>query len=196
MSLSFNFDELNQKILNEADEILYGFGLFDTLKKYGNPQVSGSYLLKLMTWRDLDIYLESNSIGTEAFFELGKEISTKLNPSKMSFRNELIGKTPHLPKGLYWGVHTNLLEQKWKIDIWAIDSEEIKQKQSRVEEIQFKIDTSKRQLILELKSHLHSHSLYRKTFFSIDIYDAVLNDEITSLEQFKEWLYIKKEIEI
>jgi hypothetical protein len=196
VDLSFNFDEVNEKILNEADEILYGLGLFDILGKYGNPQVSGSYLLKLMTWRDLDIYLESNSIGTEAFFELGKEISTKLNPSKMSFRNELIGKTPHLPKGLYWGVHTNFLEQKWKIDIWAIDSKEVKKKQSEVEEIQFKIDHSKRQLILELKSRVHSNSLYRKTFFSIDVYDAVLNDEITSLEQFKKWLYIKKEIEI
>ncbi|WP_282139199.1 hypothetical protein [Rossellomorea aquimaris] len=194
--MSLKLNELNQEILNEAEEILYGLELFDILKKYGNPIVSGSYLLKLMTWRDLDIYLETDSIGTEDFFSLGKEISTKLNPSKMSFRNELIGKTPHLPKGLYWGVHTNLFNQQWKIDIWAVESEEVKQKQSGIEEIQFKIDNPKRQLILELKSHLHRHSLYRKTFFSVDIYDAVLNYDITSLEQFKEWLYINKEIKL
>jgi len=95
--LSLKLNELNQEILKEAEEILYGLELFDILKKYGNPIVSGSYLLKLMTWRDLDIYLETDSIGTEDFFSLGKVISTKLNPSKMSFRNELIGKTPHLP---------------------------------------------------------------------------------------------------
>lgn len=194
--MSLDLDTLNEIILNEADEILYEFGLYDSLKKFGNPQVSGSYLLKLMTWRDLDIYLESESIDNETFFELGKEISIKLNPSKMSFRNELIGKTPHLPKGLYWGVHTNHFDQKWKIDIWAIDSEEVKQKQSGVEELMFKIDNYKRRSILELKNQLHSHPLYRKTFFSVDIYDAVLNDKITSLEQFKEWLYKKKEIKI
>jgi hypothetical protein len=194
--LNLDLHKLNEKILKEADEILYEFGLYDSLKKFGNPQVSGSYLLKLMTWRDLDIYLESETIDNETFFELGKEITMKLNPSKMSFRNELIGKTPHLPKGLYWGVHTKLFDQQWKIDIWAIDSEEVKQKQGGVEELKSKIDKYKRQSILELKNQLHSHPLYRKTFFSVDIYDAVLNDKIISIQQFKEWLYIKKEIQI
>jgi hypothetical protein len=194
--LTLDLDELNRKILNEADEILYGFGLYETLKKFGKPQVSGSYLLKLMTWRDLDIYLESDSINIDTFFDLGKEISTKLNPSKMSFRNELISRTLHLPKGLYWGVQTNLFDQKWKIDIWAINSEEVNQKQSVVEELKSQIDNFKRKTILELKNQLHIHPLYRKTFFSVDIYDAVLNDKITSLEQFKDWLFKNKEIEI
>ncbi|MFS1518810.1 hypothetical protein V1503_20450 [Bacillus sp. SCS-151] len=105
------------------------------LKKFGNPQVSGSYSLKIMTWRDLDIYLESDTINVDMFFELGKEITLKLEPSKMSFRNELIGQTPHLPSGLYWGVHTNLFGQQWKIDIWTIYSEEVKEKQNVVKEI-------------------------------------------------------------
>lgn len=194
--MSVDLDKLNEKILTEADTILYELGLYDLLKKFGNTQVSGSYLLKLMTWRDLDIYLDSESIDNETFFELGKEISIKLNPSKMSFRNELIGRTMHLPKGLYWGIHTNLFDQKWKIDIWAIDSEDIKQKQRGVEDLKSKIDENKRQSILELKNQLHSHPLYRKTFFSVDIYDAVLNDKVTSLEQFKEWIYQKEKIKI
>lgn len=33
----------------------------------------------------------------------------------MSFRNELVGETAHLPNGLYWGVHTKLFDQKWKL---------------------------------------------------------------------------------
>ncbi len=69
------------------------------------------------------------------FFELGKDISIRLTPSKMSFRNELIGKTHHLPNGLYWGVHTYLFGHQWKIDIWAIGSEEIKQKQKKIKRI-------------------------------------------------------------
>lgn len=194
--LSLDLDELNKKILNEADEILYQFGLYDTLKKFGNPYVSGSYLLKLMTWRDLDIYLESDSIDTDTFFDLGKEISNKINPYKMSFRNELIGKTPHLPKGLYWGIHTNLFDQKWKIDIWVIDFKEVKRKQSVVEDVKIKMDNCNRKSILELKNILHSHPLYRKKFFSIDIYNAVLDDKIVSIEQFKEWLCTKKGIGI
>lgn len=194
--LSVDIDKLNEKILNEADTILYDLGLYDLLNKFGNTEVSGSYLLKLMTWRDLDIYLDSEKIDNETFFELGREISIKLNPSKMSFRNELIGRTPHLPKGLYWGVHTTLFDQKWKIDIWAVHPKEIRQKQSGVEDLMSKIDNYNRQSILELKNQLHSHPLYRKTFFSVDIYDAVLKDKVTSLDQFKEWLYLKKKIKL
>ncbi|MYL54925.1 hypothetical protein GLW08_16445 [Pontibacillus yanchengensis] len=194
--MSLDLNRLNEKLLNEADGILYELGLYDSLKKYGDPKVSGSYFLNLMTWRDLDIYLKSEAMDNETFFDLGKEITMKLNPSKMSFRNELIGKTPHLPEGLYWGVHTNLFDEKWKVDIWAINSEEVKRKQREVEEIKYRLDNSKKESILELKNQLHSHPLYRKTFFSVDIYDAVLNDKVTSLEQFKEWLCKRKEIQI
>lgn len=114
----------------------------------------------------------------------------------MSFRNELIGKTPHLPKGLYWGVHSFLFDQNWKIDIWAIDSKELKEKQSVIEKIKHKVNHDNRLTILKLKNQLHNHPLYRKTFFSVDIYDAVLEDKITSSEQFKEWIYSTKDIEI
>ncbi|WP_214484765.1 hypothetical protein [Bacillus sp. SM2101] len=133
--MSLELEKLNKEIMRESDEILYTMGLYDLLKKFGNPQVSGSYSLKIMTWRDLDIYLESDTINVDMFFELGKEITLKLEPSKMSFRNELIGQTPHLPSGLYWAVHINLFGQQWKIDIWTIYSEEVKEKQNVVKEI-------------------------------------------------------------
>ncbi|MGE7692386.1 hypothetical protein ACQKMI_24840 [Lysinibacillus sp. NPDC097214] len=194
--MSIDLEKLNSDILDEANEILYKLGLYDALKKYGNPQVSGSYSLKLMTWRDLDIYLETDTSNNDNFFELGKEISIKLKPTKMSFRNELIGKTPHLPNGLFWGVHTNLFGHQWKIDIWAIGSEEVKKKQNDVEEIKIQLDDIKRKSILELKKQLHSHPKYRKAFFSVDIYQSVINDNIESLSQFEEWLSRKSGIKL
>lgn len=194
--LSIDLEKLNTEILDEASEILYTLGLYDSLKKYGNPQVSGSYSLKLMTWRDLDIYLDSDTLNNDIFFELGKEISIKLKPSKMNFRNELIGKTSHLPSGLYWGVHTNFFGHQWKIDIWAIGSEEIKKKLNDVEETKKKLDNIKRKSILELKNNLHSHPKYRKVFFSTDIYQSVINDNIESLNQFDDWLFEKKGIKL
>ena len=192
--MSIDLEKLNTAILDEANEILYTLGLYDSLKKYGNPQVSGSYSLKLMTWRDLDIYLESDTSNNDSFFELGKEISIKLKPSKMIFRNEFIGKTPHLPNGLYWGIYSVLNGQQWKIDIWAIDSEEIQKKQNDVEEIKKQLDNNKRKSILELKSELHSHSKYRKEFFSIDIYQSVINDHVETIHQFDEWVLNKRGI--
>ena len=187
---------LNQKILNEADEILYRYELYDLLKKYGKPFITGSYLLKLMTWRDLDIYLKLDSMNSEKFFELGNEIMIKLDSHKMNYRNELLAKTPHLPKGLYWGIHTMLFDEKWKIDIWGIDSEQYKQKLTDIKDISTNINGIHRNSILSLKSQLHSHPLYRKKFFSKDIYDSVIYGQIQTLEEFKVWLYKKKEIKI
>jgi hypothetical protein len=47
--VSTDIEEINLKIIKEADEILYTLGLLDILKKFRNPQVSGSYSLKMMT---------------------------------------------------------------------------------------------------------------------------------------------------
>lgn len=78
-----------------------------------------------MTWRDLDIYLQSDDISAADFFLLGSEICAVFKPVKMSFRNELIAKSENLPEGLYWGVYLgNERASAWKIDIWAVNTEE------------------------------------------------------------------------
>lgn len=41
--MDVDLETLNETILDEANEILYTLGLYDALKKLGNPQVSGSY---------------------------------------------------------------------------------------------------------------------------------------------------------
>ena len=47
------------KILRqEADDLLGSKDLRELLEEYGIPHITGSYALQLMTWRDLDIYLE------------------------------------------------------------------------------------------------------------------------------------------
>src|SRR5689334_17744917 len=114
----------DQLIRNEADEIIYKKGLHKILSAFGHPHYTGSYALKLMTWRDLDIYLQYENISEEKFFELGAEIVASFQPVKMSFRNERLARTQGLPPGLYWGIY--LGDEKagaWKIDIWAMNED-------------------------------------------------------------------------
>ena len=61
----------NDLIKKEADEILTGKRLLSILNLFGTPHISGSYALNLMTWRDLDIYLEVENISKSDFFILG-----------------------------------------------------------------------------------------------------------------------------
>lgn len=191
-----NVENINTEIMNEASDILHKKGLYSILKKLGEPHVSGSYWLEMMTWRDLDIYVANDSISQDLFFEVGKEISICLQPTKMNYRNEFIGRTSHLPRGLYWGVHANVFNQPWKIDIWVLELDEVSRKQDALQEIKVRMNQGKRKIILDLKSQLHSHPKYRKEFFSVDIYNAVIDGEAHSVEEFKVWLFDKKDLKV
>ena len=130
-------EEQNSMIVAEANRILHDRGLLGILSKYGNPSPTGSYVLGLMTWRDLDIYLESDEVTVGRFFQLGAEIASGIRPQRMQFRNEFLGKTPGLPLGFYWGIYVLSPDfpEEWKIDIWAISSEQVKRYQKSLDEL-------------------------------------------------------------
>jgi len=189
-------EKLNATITSEADKILQDHGLLAVLSKYGNPVVVGSYVLGLMTWRDLDISLETNEMTEARFFKLGREIALCLKPRRMQYRNEFVGKTPDLPTGYYWGIDTGSLESPdaWNIDIWALDSQEMELRQKEFDDLRSRISIDDRPAILTIKHHFCQHSEYRRAFTSVDIYHAVLEEGIRTVKEFSQWLEDKKGI--
>jgi len=184
-----NLLALDTSIHKEADEIIYDKGLHDILSAFGKPFYTGSYSLHLMTWRDLDIYLETENISEKRFFEMGSKITGTFQPVKMSFRNERIAKTPGLPNGLYWGIYFgNEREGAWKIDIWAMNKNECQQRIAYCDNLHQKISDHDRLKILEIKSKCWKDPLYRRSYSSSDIYSAVLDQGIESFEEFRNWL--------
>ena len=189
--------EVAASLRTEADIILYDKGLLNILQEYGLPTVSGSHALDLMTWRDLDIYLTAEALIEERFFELGGRIAAVLSPSRMQFRNERVAHTQGLPLGLYWGVYFDLSEnQSWKVDIWCIEGEECRRMLSHASSLLEKLTPANRQTILAIKSECWNHPEYRRGFSSTDIYAAVLDDHVSGLGQFREYLKSKKGISV
>jgi hypothetical protein len=189
--------DVSTSLRTEADITLYDRGLLKILQKYGLPYVSGSYALDLMTWRDLDIYLEAEGLSVERFFELGSRLANRLAPPRMHFRNERIAQTQGLPHGLYWGVYFDLSDrQSWKVDIWCVEREECHRLLSHVGSLLEKLTPDNRQVILAIKSECWNHPEYRRGFSSNDIYTAVLDDHVSTLEQFREYLKAKKGISV
>src|SRR5688572_20088230 len=187
--------ELNSIIKSETREILQQKGLMNILLQFGKPHISGSYSLDLMTWRDLDIYLEVETISESAHFSLGEKINAALHPVKMSFRNELLGKTKGLPSGLYWGVYLgNERAGAWKIDIWMVNTEECRRLLKYSSDIQTRLTEDYRRIIPEIKSQCWQDPNYRKTYTSSDIYDAVLKYNVTNLTEFKTYLNEQRKI--
>lgn len=185
--------EINYAISQEANGILYTLGLRSILEKYGKVHPTGSYVLGLMTWRDLDIYIDNKDITEADFFRMGSDIAGVLKPGKMNYRNEFIRQTPGLPTGLYWGVYTDIIDREtWKIDIWALDSIQIACLMESLNKINSKLDGEKRESILDIKSQLCHHPEYRKSFKSVDIYDTVIGSGVRDIDEFKKWLQKNK----
>jgi hypothetical protein len=180
---------LNLEIKKEADEILYKKGLFSILSAFGLPYVTGSYSLDLMTWRDLDIYLQADELTETDFFGLGCRISSAFKPVKMSFRNERIAQTKHLPHGWYWGVC--LGDERagaWKIDIWVVDTAECQRLVRFCTDIKQQLTPAATVSILSIKSQCWQDSAYRRSYTSLDIYRAVLEGQVRDVEGFRRWL--------
>ena len=180
--------QLNEAIKKEADTMLHEKGLLALLRSFGTPHVSGSYALDLMTWRDLDIYLEVEELNESRFFSLGGQLASLLMPVKMSFRNETIAKTPGLPEGLYWGIYLgNERKGAWKIDIWAVLTAECKRLLDYCAAIQGKLNEQKATQILAIKSRCWQDPEYRRSYSSMDIYTAVLDEGIRDMEGFERY---------
>lgn len=180
----------NELLHKEADKIIYDGELDVILKTFGTPHYTGSYALNLMTWRDLDIYVATNDLSPENFFELGKKLVCTLNAVKMHFRNELIGKTAGLPSGLYWGIYLgDEGNEAWKIDIWAMNNNECRHRLEYCNNLKKLISPLQKINILTIKSEVWRDPAYRKTFSSADIYKAVLEYGVTDIDGFRTYLH-------
>ncbi len=181
--------EQNRRLKEEADKMLHQNRLLEILGAFGKPYVSGSYALDLMTWRDLDIYLEADLISGQRFFQLGGELSTALSPLRMHFRNERTAKTDGLPDGLYWGIYLGDERQgAWKIDVWAVCAKELDRLIKYCEAIREQLDDTSSGAILSIKSQCWQDPEYRRVYSSAHIYEAVLKGRVRNLQGFWDYL--------
>src|SRR2546425_6786632 len=81
--------ETDDELRAEADRLL-ALGLREILADYGEVHIIGSYALRLMVWRDLDIHIVQTQIDKNSFFDLGARIASLLKPPRMHYRDETI----------------------------------------------------------------------------------------------------------
>jgi len=175
---------LSDQIRTEADGIL-GSGLLELLSRYGELHIVGSYALRLMTWRDLDLHLVQEQLDLKTFFGLGGEIAALLQPHRMHFRDESLVGTPSLPRGLYWGVY--LGDERagaWKIDVWETNRQDFELVRRFGQGIASRLTDENRAAILTIKAACWTHPQYRRGFTSADVYAAVLDRGVRDVEGF------------
>jgi hypothetical protein len=178
----------DEALRREADSLLDA-GLRDIIATYGEMHIIGSYALRLMTWRDLDIHVVRDPPDLAGFFELGGAIAALLEPHRMHFRDERRVATVGLPRGLYWGVY--LGDERagaWKIDVWSTGRAGFEDVRLHGERLAARLSEASRQTILKIKFACWQHPEYRRAFSSADIYSAVLDHNVADVEGF--WRFI------
>lgn len=173
---------------SEVDSLLAQHGLLALMKRYGRPHVSGSYSMNLMSWRDLDIYLELDSDDAAPFLQMGAELGGALKPRKLSFTDHLHFPSTEVLSGMYLGIQTNAPGRGgWKIDVWGVSPEVCAERLAHCASIVSRLTPAIRAAILAIKSDVCEHPLYRKDITSQDVYDAVFAGACTTAEF---WVYL------
>lgn len=176
----------------EANRLLIAEGLLPIITTAGPARVYGSFELDLMTWRDIDINLQlANPHDVATMFTVGQSIATRFEANRMFYSNHFIRNDQSFDHGLYWGMRLRYAGALWKVDLWAYGEEAYRAHMQSFDELQQQLATADRIAILRIKDAFCRRSEYRDTVCSMDIYRAVMEHNISTVEGFEAWLRLR-----
>lgn len=171
-------------IEEQAKCILYDCGLLDELGKYGTPHIIGSYRMGMMAWNDLDIDIENENMSLDKLYRLSQFIIDKFHPIWYEAKEEINSENK-----IVWfqGFEAFIGNELWNVDLWFFDKDTIMLAEEYCDRIvqQVKELPESKEQIICLKRGLIARKLYSfDQYTSIDVYNAVLNQHITDIENF------------
>lgn len=176
---------MNNIIKTEADKLLYDYGILDMLEPYGQVHMVGSYRMDVMTWNDLDIYVENDKIQLKDIYVLMRKIFERFQP-KWFEGKEVIEDNHH---HYFIGFETDIMEELWNFDIWFFNKNLIKNTEEYCDNISKQIHENPilYDAVINIKQNLIKSGCYGTEFTSIDVYKAVTEDNVVNIEDFYAW---------
>jgi len=149
-----------------------------------------------VAWRDYDLVIELNDYTTENVYKLVEEIGVKLNPDKLRMLNNLNRIETNRPQGVWLGVYI----EGWKIDIWMMNFENFENEMQNSKKWKERLKDVDRETLISIKSELSKDPDYHVKFSSVDLYEAYLEKDVRSVEEFyvkmKELRNTEEDVEI
>lgn len=171
---------------HEADVVMDLIGLHDILRKVAMVFPTGSYLLDVMVFPDIDLYISPVSIPQ--LFEIGAQIAHCELVTQVVF--ERSDDPILLPGGLYlkprirygsWG-------RPWKIDIWSLDEAVIAEKMAEMDYFRSRLTPELRQKIIEYKLSIMTSQLRPPAYSGYHIYKAFIDEGLVEFESVSRYL--------
>jgi hypothetical protein len=200
---------LNQRLKEEALDLLASSGALSALQSVGTPQFHGGYRLDVMAWREVDIYQIMETLTAERVYALLAALDRCLHPAETFLMNQLDHPRRRGPGNAF---HLDLRTKPcdapdcWKIDIWCVTPAGYRGLDEFESRLQAALSQEKRKAIVEIKHRFHLHPGYRRGvwvhhqpphfFSSSDIFHAVLESGIRSFAEFSDHIYATRGIRI
>jgi hypothetical protein len=172
----------------EAAKMLKESGLGKIIREEGFKP-SGSYTMKVMTWRDLDFERCDASPDWQEHWELGLKLSQNEWLRGLDCADAARDPRNLKDEGYYWGLRTTRPGEKeiWKLDLWTARREEFERAAPNRPLWENRLNEDTRYYILEIKEAVCLLPEYRKNLLSVHIYEAVLENGIKGINEFWDW---------
>ena len=171
-------------IRETADALLAHTALLQALRPH-DAAIVGSYAMDLMSWNDLDIYVDIGEMSVEKWNALAARVIMALQPVRID------GFCDAEKGSWFFGTELIFGGERWNIDIWGKTAQQIEAAlaQNRQLRARFDADAAARDAMLQIKRGLIERKMYgfdkgRVHFHSPEIYAAVLEKGVRSLEEF------------
>jgi hypothetical protein len=177
--------ERSAKVQQEADQVMQAVGLYDILQPYGRVVFTGSYLLQVMVYPDIDLYIPKVSIAQ--LFQIGGQIAACEMVYEVVFQRPRVAE---LPGGLYlkpriqygdWG-------RPWKIDIWSVDDALIEQNMVVMRHFQERMTPELREQIVRYKASILTERHRTPPFSGYHIYRAFIDEGLSDHDEVTQYL--------
>lgn len=176
---------------NEAQTVVKELDLVHLLSNAGIVRVHGSSVLGLMTWRDIDVAVSSPRLSVERVYEVMVPVLTHPCVKQVRYLNESGSFNPTgLPRDeryFFMVLYDSGAESDWKIDIsfWLAEGVRSEPIHDMIEQ---KLTPETHLIILHIKDVWWKQPSYRQEVSSVDIYDAVLQHGVCTLDEFDQYL--------
>ena len=145
----------------------------------------------IVVFRDIEDTLPLNSSGIVAIFEALRPLALHPSVRRLQFRNDTghWNADPAYPDGLYWGVDYRAQPgSDWKLDLWFLREGTTQFDLQHIESLPPRLTPESRLAILRIKDAWHGRPDYGSAVRSYDIYEAVLDHDVRTLEGFEAYL--------
>jgi hypothetical protein len=175
----------------EADLARADLRLDQALSEVGRPVLVGSAALGLMVRRDLDITVVAPVLEMNAVWRLGARMATHPRVREVVFRNDTGSWNLDLgyPDGLYLGLrYRSPTGKDWTIDLWFVDEPDRQPDLAHLRTLPGRLTPTTRAAIIRIKDSWWNHPKVQPSVSSHDIYSAVLDGDVRTVDQFVQWL--------